>query len=58
VDASSLDGFEVRLDKQPDLAEDVPAYSRKVGLDDLWRSLPSQNFDSMILLCICVFENT
>jgi len=29
--------------EQPGLVEDVPACSRRVGLDDLQRSLPTQN---------------
>lgn len=34
--------------QQPDLVEDVPTHSRKVGLDELSMSLPTLNY-SMIL---------
>jgi len=46
VDAPSLETFKVRLDgdsEQPNPVGDVPAHCRGFGLDDPWRSLPTQN---------------
>jgi len=38
----NIQGQVGRGSEQPDLAEDVPAYGRGVGLDDLYRSFPTQ----------------